>query len=83
MTQAKWQKLLQAALETEDVEIGCLECEDLLDRYVDLLLENANVAELMPAVEQHLKQCRCCASELEALMIMVDKAIVQEKNHSS
>jgi hypothetical protein len=83
MTQAKWQKLLQAALETEEIEIGCMECEDVLDMYADLLLEKGNAAEVMPAVEQHLKQCGCCASELEALMIMLDKAIVQEKSLSS
>jgi hypothetical protein len=83
MTQAKWQMLLQAALETEETEIGCIDCEEMLDLYAELLLEKGNAAEVLPAVEQHLKQCCCCASELEALMIMLDKAIAQEKSLSS
>jgi hypothetical protein len=33
----------------------------------------------MPAVEQHLKQCNCCAAELEAMLVMLDRALPQEK----
>jgi len=78
MTKTKWQSLLEAALETEEYEISCQECHDVLDMYVDLLLDNANPSEVMPAVEQHLKQCHCCAGEMEAILIMLDKAVPRE-----
>jgi hypothetical protein len=78
MTEYKWQVLLKSAFETEEVEIGCEECHEVLDMYADLLLDSgANPTSVMPAVEQHLKQCRCCAGELEALMIMLDQVIGQ------
>ncbi len=72
-----WQALLKAALETEEYEIGCKECFDLLDMYADQLLDGANPAELLPTVKQHLKQCNCCDRELEALMVMLKDAAAQ------
>ncbi|GAB4441429.1 MAG: hypothetical protein Kow0031_23460 [Anaerolineae bacterium] len=78
MTKSKWQALLESALETKEYEISCQECHDVIDMYVDLLLEQANPADVMPAVEQHIKQCNCCAGELEAILIMLDEAIPKE-----
>lgn len=77
MTEYKWQALLKSALETEDIEIGCEECHEVLDMYAELLVAKGDPADVMPAVQQHLKQCRCCAGELEALMIMLDQLIAQ------
>lgn len=78
MGKSKWQALLESALETNEYEISCQECHDVIDMYVDLLLDNANPSDVMPAVEQHLKQCNCCAGELEAILIMLDQAIPKE-----
>ena len=75
MEKSKWQAFIEAVLETAENEIACEECFELLDSYVDLLLENPDAAEIMPAVEQHLKQCNCCVAELEAMLIMLDKAV--------
>ena len=75
MEKSKWQAFLEAVFETAENEIACEECFELLDSYVDLLLENPNAVEIMPAVEQHLKQCNCCVAELEAMLIMLDRAI--------
>jgi hypothetical protein len=82
-TDSRWQSLLQSILETEEYEIDCRECFDLLDTYAELLLEGDNSDEIMPTVKQHLKQCNCCVNELEALMIMIDKAVAQEEEQDS
>ena len=79
MNKPKWQILLESAFQTEEYEISCRECHDVIDMYVDLLLENANPTEIMPTVEQHLKQCNCCAGEMEAILIILDKAIPKEE----
>lgn len=73
-----WQTLLKSVLETEDFELTCEECFNVLDLYADLLLEGADPAKLMPTVKQHLSQCNCCESELEALMVMLQDAMVKE-----
>jgi len=78
MTNTTWQKLVQSALETEEVEIDCEECYNLLDMYADILVAKDNPDEMMPAVKQHLKQCNCCASELEALMVILEEVVSQE-----
>ena len=79
MEKTKWQAFIEAVLETAEDEIACEECFGLLDSYVDLLLKNPNAAKIMPAVEQHLKQCNCCVAELEAMLIMLDKAVPQDQ----
>jgi hypothetical protein len=75
-----WQTLLKSVLETEEIEIDCQECYELLDSYAELLLTSAEPAQIMPAVEQHLKQCNCCLHELEALMIMLQEAAAKDKD---
>lgn len=79
MTEIKWQMLLKSALETEEVEIGCEDCHEVLDMYAELLLENSDPAKAMPAVEQHLKQCKCCVGELEALLVMINQVVLGDE----
>ncbi len=73
-----WQTLLRSALETEDYEITCEECFNVLDCYADLILEGTDPEEIMPMVKQHLKQCHCCEVELEALMTMLQDIITKQ-----
>ena len=73
-----WQALLKSAFETEEYEIDCEECFNLLDMYAELLIEGTDPAEIMPTVKQHLKQCNCCDRELEALMVMIQEAATQQ-----
>ncbi|MEW5960773.1 MAG: hypothetical protein AB1801_23860 [Chloroflexota bacterium] len=75
MAKKLWQVLLQTALETEDYEISCVECFNLLDQYADLIIEGTDPQEIMPAVRQHLKHCPTCTQEFETLMIMIQEAI--------
>lgn len=80
MAKKTWQLLLQAALETEEYEITCMECFTLLDQYADLLLEGTDPSEIMPTVKQHLRHCPGCTEEFEALATMLKEAA---DNHPS
>ena len=53
--------------ETQDEEISCTECFDLVSRFVELELSGGNVATELPQVKQHLDQCRACRDEYELL----------------
>jgi hypothetical protein len=79
MSEPMWQALLKSALETEEIEIDCQECYDLLDSYAELLLTDDDPNQIMPAVKQHLMQCNCCIDELEALMIILQEVTAQDK----
>lgn len=79
MANSTWQALLKSALETEEIEIDCQECYDLMDMYAERILEGADAEEIMPTVKQHLKQCNCCFHQFEALMIMLREIAEQDK----
>lgn len=48
-------------------EIGCDECFELLDQYVDLELAGENVAERLPEAHAHFEGCPVCRDEYESL----------------
>ncbi len=49
-------------------EIGCAECFDQMDRFVEMELAGKNAAEAMPLVQDHLDRCGNCREEFEALL---------------
>jgi predicted anti-sigma-YlaC factor YlaD len=49
-------------------EIGCDECFEQLDRFVEMKLAGKNAAEAMPLVQDHLERCDDCREEFEALL---------------
>jgi predicted anti-sigma-YlaC factor YlaD len=49
-------------------EIGCEECFQLMDQFVDMKLAGKNAAEAMPLVQEHLDRCDDCREEFEALL---------------
>jgi len=49
-------------------EIGCDECFEQLDRFVETVLAGKNAAEAMPLVQDHLERCNDCHEEFEALL---------------
>jgi hypothetical protein len=79
MSDSLWQTLLKSALETEEYEISCEECFEVLDLYTDLILEGTDPNEIMPLVKQHLQQCNCCTNELEAMIVMIQDALKNTK----
>jgi hypothetical protein len=52
-------------------EVGCDECFDLLDRYVELELAGENVDALVPGLRAHLEGCPACREEHESLRALV------------
>lgn len=58
---------LRNIYETQDEEISCTECFDLISRFVEFEISGGDAAtELLP-VKQHLDQCRACRDEYEML----------------
>ena len=52
----------------EGEEIGCDECFEQVDRFIEMDLSGLNVAQAMPLVQEHLQMCGECREEFEALL---------------
>jgi hypothetical protein len=52
-------------------EIGCDQCFDELDRYVELVLEGADFENAFPGLIAHLEGCPACAEEHASLKALV------------
>jgi hypothetical protein len=67
MDRDRFERWLRNIYETQDEEISCTECFDLVSRFVELEVSGQDVAAQMPQVKQHLNQCPACRAEYEAL----------------
>lgn len=63
--------LVRGVLSTRQDEIGCDECFEEVDRFVEMTLAGKNAAEAMPLVQDHLQRCRECREEFEALLAVL------------
>ncbi len=61
-------KLAQALEMTHEEELGCDECFEELDRFVEMELAGLDAAAAMPLVQDHLDKCGDCREEYEALL---------------
>lgn len=61
-------RMVQGIMATRPDEIGCDECFEQLDRFVEMTLAGKNAAEAMPLVQRHLEHCGDCREEFEALL---------------
>jgi hypothetical protein len=61
-------QMVRWILTTRPDEIGCDECFEQLDRFVEMKLAGKNAAEAMPLVQDHLERCDDCREEFEALL---------------
>lgn len=52
-------------------EIGCDECFELLDEYVELGLAGADADTRIPGMRAHLAGCPACREEHESLRALV------------
>ena len=52
-------------------EVGCDECFELLDRYVELELAGSNADAALPGLRAHLDGCPACREEHESLAALV------------
>lgn len=60
--------MVRNVLTTREDEIGCEECFEEIDRFVEIALAGKDAAEAMPLVQDHLTRCRDCREEFEALL---------------
>ncbi len=68
---AMLKKMVRAVIATRHDELTCGECFEELDRFVEMTLAEVNAAEAMPLVEDHLRRCRDCREEFEALLAVL------------
>ena len=52
-------------------ELGCDECFDLLDEYVELELHGEDADEAVPGMRAHLEGCPACSEEHESLRALL------------
>jgi len=64
-------RIVRSVLATRPDEIGCDDCFEQLDRFVELKLAGKNAAEAMPLVQDHLDRCPDCREEFEALLAVL------------
>ena len=60
--------MVEGILATHLDEIGCDECFEVVDQFVEIELAGKNAAEAMPLVQDHLNRCGDCCEEFEALL---------------
>lgn len=61
-------KMVRAVKTTRADEIGCDECFEELDRFVEMKLAGKTPETAMPLVKDHLDRCQSCHEEYEALL---------------
>ncbi len=59
---------------TKQVEIGCEDCFNEVDQFVEMLRSGGEPDKIMPLVQDHLNTCACCKEELEALISALEAA---------
>jgi hypothetical protein len=64
-------RTLARLLGPAEPEIGCDECFDALDRYVELELAGADADAQIPGFRAHLAGCPACREEHESLRALV------------
>jgi hypothetical protein len=67
-------QLLSALLGPKGPELGCEQCFDELDRYVELELLGAEGDAVVPGMRAHLEGCPACREEYESLLELVGSA---------
>lgn len=71
MQRKRFEDWLKNIYETQDEEISCTECFDLVSRFVELETSGRNAAAELPLVKQHLSQCPACRAEYETLRDLI------------
>jgi hypothetical protein len=67
VTRPDFDRLLRQIWGTENEEISCTECFDLVPQYVDLEIAGQAPATALPRLTQHLNQCGVCREEYQTL----------------
>ena len=72
MEMPKLEQMLGRLLGPAGSEVGCDECFDQLDRYVDLELAGQDADAALPGLRAHLDGCPACREERESLRALVE-----------
>jgi hypothetical protein len=62
---------LSRLLGPDGPELGCEECFEKLDRYVELELAGEDAESVVPGMQAHLEGCPACFEEHESLRELV------------
>lgn len=76
MKRDRFEGWLRNIYETQDEEISCTECFDLVSGFVELEVTGQDAAARLPQLQQHLNQCQACRDEYETLR---DLRLLEEK----
>ncbi len=60
--------MIREIAEVREEEIGCDECFEQVDRFIEMKLSGLDAARAMPLVQEHLEICGECREEYEALL---------------
>jgi hypothetical protein len=66
---------LERLLGPKGFEVGCDECFELLDEFVELELAGVDVDSRMPGLRAHLDGCPACREEHESLRDLVSSEV--------
>jgi hypothetical protein len=67
MNDDTFERWLQDIYNTQDEEISCSECFDLVSHFVEVEISGQDATAKLPQVKQHLDQCAACRQEYETL----------------
>lgn len=67
MQKNRFERWLQNIYDTQEEEISCSECFDLVSHFVEVEVSGEDAAGKMPQLKQHLDQCSACHAEYETL----------------
>jgi anti-sigma factor RsiW len=71
MDRPELNQVLRRLLGPAEPEIGCDECFEQLDRYVELELSGEDPDRAIPGLRAHLAGCPACREEHESLRALV------------
>ena len=80
MTRREDDRLLRALLGPKGLELGCEECFDELDRYVELELAGADADAAIPGMRAHLEGCPTCHEDHASLRSFVKSVASGDAN---
>jgi hypothetical protein len=63
---------IERLLGPREPEVGCDECFDRLDEYVELELRGADADAQLPGLRAHLQGCPACREEHDSLRALVE-----------
>ena len=63
--------LIGRLLGPSGAEVGCDECFDLLDEYVEVELAGGDTRAALPGMDAHLQGCPACREDHESLRALV------------